>query len=77
METVRKTLTEKEYEWYEEKCKEDTDFKMKIVEALNFMDGNRTLHEIIKAISAEYTETKADDVLKFLRNLEKMKLISL
>ena len=77
MESVRRTLTEKEYEWYEEKCKEDTAFRMKMVETLNFMDGKRTLHEIVKAISAEYTETKTEDVLKFLCNLEKMKLISL
>jgi len=77
MEAVRKASTEKEYEWYEEKCKKDTAFGMKMVEGLNFMDGKRTLYEIITAVSAEYTETKAEDVLRFLRNLEKMKLISL
>jgi len=77
MEAVRKALTEKEYEWYEEKQEKDTTFRMKMVEALNFMDGKRTLYEIIKAVSAEYTETKAEDVLKFLRYLEKMKLVSL
>ncbi len=77
METVRKALTEKEYEWYEEKQEKDTTFRMKMVEVLNFMDGKRTLYEIIKAVSAEYTETKAEDVLKFLRYLEKMKLVSL
>jgi len=77
METVRKALTEKEYEWYEEKRKKDTAFGMKMVEVLNFMDGKRTLYEIIMAVSAEYTETKAEDVLRFLRYLERMKLISL
>ena len=77
METVRKALTEKEYEWYEEKHKKDKAFRMKMVEVLNFMDGKRSLYEIIKAVSAEYTETKAEDVLKFLRYLEKMRLVSL
>jgi len=77
MDAVRKVLTEKEYEWYEEKRKKDAAFGMKMVEVLNFMDGKRTLYEIVKAVSAEYDETKADDVLKFLRDLEKMKLISL
>jgi len=41
------------------------------------MDGKRTLYEIVRAVSAEYTETKAEDLLKFMRDLEKMKLISL
>lgn len=77
METVRKALTEKEYEWYEEKRKKDTAFGMKMVEVLNFMDGKRNLYEIIRAVSAEYTDTRAGDILKFLRDLEKMKLISL
>lgn len=77
MEFVRKALTEKEYEWYEEKRKKDSAFEMKMVEVLNFMDGKRTLYEIVGAVSAEYTETKAEDVLKFLRDLERMNLISL
>lgn len=76
-ETFRKALTEKGYEWYEEKLKKDPAFRMKMAEALNFMDGKRTLYEIVRAVSAEYTETKAEDLLKFMRDLEKMKLISL
>jgi len=76
-ETFRKALTEKEYEWYEEKLKKEPAFRMKMVEALNFMDGTRTLYEIVRAVSAEYTETKAEDLLKFVRDLEKMKLVSL
>lgn len=77
MDTVRKALTEKEYEWYEEKGKKDAAFGVKMVEVLNFMDGKRTLYEIVKAVSAEYTETKAQDVLKFLRDLGRMRLVSL
>ncbi|MDH5449823.1 MAG: DUF4910 domain-containing protein [Candidatus Bathyarchaeota archaeon] len=77
MEAVRKALTEKEHEWYEEKRKKDPTFGMKVVEALNFMDGKRTLYEIIKAISAEYTETRVEDILEFLRDLEKLELVSL
>ena len=77
METIRKALAEKEYEWYEEKRKKDTTFRMKMVEVLNFMDGKRNLYEIIRAVSAEFTDTRAGDILKFLRDLEKMKLISL
>jgi len=75
-ETFRKALTEKEYGWFEEKRRKDTTFLMKMAEALNFMDGKRPLYEIVRAVSAEYTETKAEDLLRFLRDLEKMKLIS-
>ena len=75
-ETFRKALTEKEYEWYEEKLKKEPAFRMKMVEALNFMDGKRTLYEIIRIVSAEYTETKAEDLLRFMGDLEKMKLVS-
>jgi hypothetical protein len=77
METVRKSITDEEFEWYEKKLKKDPAFQMKIIEVLNFMDGKRTLYEIINSVSAEYTETKAEDVLKYLRYLEKIKLVSL
>jgi len=77
METLRKALTEKEYEWYEEMREKDSAFEMKTAELLNFIDGKRNLYDIIKAVSAEYTETKAKDAIKFLRDLEKMKLISM
>ena len=77
MDTVKRALTEKEYEWYEEKGKKDAAFGVKMAEVLNFMDGKRILFEIIKAVSAEYTEITAEDVLKFLRDLERIKLVSL
>ena len=77
MEAFRKALTEKEWKWYQEKRKEDRRFGLKMVEALNFMDGKKTVHDIVTAVSAEYTETKTEDILKFLQDLEKMKLISL
>ncbi|KPV65267.1 MAG: Peptidase family M28 [Candidatus Bathyarchaeota archaeon BA1] len=77
MEAVRKALTEEEYKWYEDMREKDAAFKMKVAELLNFMDGKRTLHEIIRAVSAEYTETNAEHILKFLQDLEKMKLVSM
>ncbi len=77
MEAFRKALAEKEWKWYQEKRKEDRRFGVKMVEVLNFMDGKKTVHDIVTAVSAEYTETKTEDVLNFLQDLEKMKLISL
>jgi hypothetical protein len=73
----KKELGEKEYEWYEEIGDKDPDFEKKSAEILNFMDGKRNAYEILKAVSAEYTETDPERVVKFLRDLEKTKLITL
>lgn len=72
----QKELGEKEYEWYLEIGDKDADFEKKSAEILNFMDGKRDAHEILQAVSAEYTETDPEHVLKFLKDLEKTKLIT-
>ena len=73
---VRKGLSEEEYEWYREIDEKDREFYRKAAEIMNFMDGKRSLHEILKAVSAEYGETDPENVLKFLRDLEKMSLVA-
>lgn len=73
---LKKELGEKEYEWYEEIDEKDAEFGKKMPEVLNFMDGKRTALDIVKAVSAEYTQTNVEHVLKFLRDLEKIKLIT-
>ena len=72
----QKELGEKEYEWYVEIGDKDADFEKKSAEILNFMDGKRDAYEILQAVSAEYTETDPEHVLKFLKDLEKTKLIT-
>jgi hypothetical protein len=72
----RKLLGEEEYEWYSEIDEKDAEFSKKMPEILNFMNGKRTAHEITKAVSAEYTPTNTEHVLKFLKDLEKTKLIA-
>jgi hypothetical protein len=74
---LKKTLSEKELEWYEEVREKDEDFGKKSAEVLNFTDGKRSAYEIVKAVSAEYGETNPEHVLKFLRDLEKAKLVEL
>jgi hypothetical protein len=74
---LRKTLSEKELESYEEVRKIDEDFDKKTAEVLNFMNGKRSICEIVMAVSAEYSETNPEHVLKFLRDLEKSKLVEL
>jgi len=74
---LKKTLSEKELEWYEKMREKDVDFDKKSAEVLNFMNGKRRIYEIVKAVSAEYSETDPEHVLKFVRDLEKTKLVEL
>jgi hypothetical protein len=74
--SLKKALGEKEYKWYQDVSDKDTQFSKKTPEILNFMDGQRNALEIMNSVSAEYNETDPEHVLKFLRDLEKLKLIS-
>lgn len=74
---VRKGLGAEEFEWYRKVEEEDKEFGKKMAEMLNFMDGERSLYEILKAISAEYGETKPEGAVKMVRDLEKLKLVAL
>jgi len=76
METFKELLGEEEYKWYEEIGEKDKQFGRKRAEILNFMDGKRTLYEIVNAVSAEYTETSIEHALRFVKDLEKTKLIT-
>jgi len=73
---LKKMLGEEEYEWYDKIGEKDEEFSKKMPEVLNFADGERTVYDITKAVSAEYTPTDVENVLKFLRDLEKTKLIA-
>jgi len=76
-DVIRKEFAEKEYEWFEEMIKKDIDFEKKVKELLNFMDGKRTLSEIVKAVSTEYSDFKVEDALRFVRSMEMLKLVSI
>jgi len=77
-DTFRQLLGEEEYRWYDEMDDKDIQFERKRAEIVNFMDGKRTLRDIVKAVSAEYgTETSTEHALKFVKDLEKTKLITL
>ena len=73
---LKKMLGEQGYEWYDKIGEKDAEFSKKMQEILNFADGERTAYDISKAVSAEYTPTDVEDVLKFLRDLEKIKLVA-
>jgi hypothetical protein len=76
-ESMRKGLDEKDFEWYLETDEKDAEFSKKAAEILNFMNGKRNLYEIVKAVSAEYSDTDPEYALRFVRDLEKLKLVSL
>jgi len=73
---LKNVLGEKEYEWYQEIYEKDHQFGTKAEEFINFMDGKRSAYDIVKAVSAEYGETDPEHMLKFLRDLEKTKLLT-
>jgi hypothetical protein len=73
---LKEVLGEKEYEWYREIDEKDSDFDKKAAEVVNFMDSRRSAHNILDAVSAEYSETNPEHLLKFLRDLEKANLIT-
>jgi hypothetical protein len=75
-DVLKKALGEKEYEWYREILERDPQFRAKAEEFINFMDGKRSAFDIVKAVSAEYGETDPELLLKFLRDLEKAKLLT-
>jgi len=75
-DVLKRALGEKEYEWYEKISEKDKQFDTKMMEILNFMDGKRSAHEIAEAVSAEYSETNTEYVLKFLKDLEKTNLVA-
>lgn len=74
-DVLKNAIGEKEYEWYDKINERDDEFSKKTAEILNFIDGKRTAQDITKAVSAEYSPTEIEHVLKFLRDLEKAKLI--
>jgi hypothetical protein len=76
-DTLKKLLGEEEFRWYEEMAQKDTKFPIKRAEIINFMNGKRTLHDIVKAVLAEYTDVSVEHALKLINDLEKTKLISL
>jgi hypothetical protein len=76
-DVLKKTLSEKELEWYDEVREKDEDFAKKSAEVLNFMNGKRSIYEIVKAVSAEYSETNPEHVVKLLQDLEKAKLVEI
>jgi hypothetical protein len=70
-DALKEKLGSKDYEWYDTISEKDLHFGKKMLEIVNFMDGRRTASEIACSVSAEYGSTDPEQVLKFLKDLEK------
>jgi aminopeptidase-like protein len=75
-EALKQALSEKEYEWYQEIWDKDPEFVKKMGEIVNFIDGKRSAYNILMAVSAEYNETNPEYCLRFLKDMEKAKLVT-
>jgi hypothetical protein len=54
----------------------DSLFSKKMYEIVNLMDGKRDLSEITDFVSAEYGHTDHRDVLRFVEDLKRIRLVS-
>ncbi len=76
LDFLKKELGEEEYERYERIAEEDKEFRKKTYEIVNFINGERTVYDIVQAVSAEYSRTKPEHVLRLMRDLERSGLVS-
>ncbi|MDI7245907.1 MAG: DUF4910 domain-containing protein [Bacillota bacterium] len=66
---------EKRREYYEGRQKDDPSFQLKLIEAVNYMDGRRALGRIAALVAAEFPGFTLDDLKGFVEDLEKAGLV--
>lgn len=69
-------IRQKNPQAYKDLEKADPDFLRKLPEIVNFTDGRRSIAGIALAVAAEYGPTDQAHVLMFMRDLERIKLVS-
>jgi len=74
-DVIRDTLSSADYERFQDLEDSDPGFYKKTIEILNFMDGRRSIADIVRAVSAEYSPTEPKTVKAYLEFLEKMALV--
>jgi hypothetical protein len=73
-EAMPDVLGGKRCAWHDDAEKRDPLFAKKMFEIINLMDGERDLCEIVEFVSAEYTPTEMEDVLRFVSDLKAARL---
>ncbi len=76
-DALKESLSEDRLRWHADMENDDVIFSVKMVEVLNFADGKRTVSEIAKAVSSEYSRTDVAVVLRYLKDLESIGLVEL
>jgi len=76
-ETFSERIGEKRADWYSGAVSEDKDFSREVYEALNFADGRRSLHEIVRTVSAEFGPTDGAIFLRLMKDLRDAGLVKL
>ena len=74
-DVIRDTLSRAEYEKFQDLEDSDPDFGKKSVEILNFMDGRRSVADLVRAVSAEYSPIEPRTVKAYVEFLRKMGLV--
>ncbi len=76
-DVIRDTLSNADFEKFQDIEDSDPDFGKKSVEMLNFMDGRRSVADLVRAVSAEYSPIDPETVKAYIDFLRKMGLVEL
>lgn len=74
-DVIRDTLSPSDYDKFQDLEESDPDFYKKSVEILNFMDGRRSVEDLARIVSAEYSPTEVKIVKTYVEFLRKMRLV--
>jgi hypothetical protein len=74
-DVIRDTLNPSDYDKFQDLEESDPDFYKKSIEILNFMDGRRSVADLVRAVSAEYSPTDPKTVRTYVEFLRKMRLV--
>lgn len=66
---------ERRREHYESRQRDDPGFQLKLIEAVNYMDGRRALGRIAALVAAEFPGFTLDDLKGFVEDLERAGLV--
>lgn len=68
-------MDERRREHYESRQRDDPSFQLKLVEAVNYMNGGRTLERIATLVASEFPGFTLDDLKGFVDDLERAGLV--
>ncbi|MCU0859012.1 MAG: DUF4910 domain-containing protein [Thermoplasmata archaeon] len=76
-DTFRERVGDKRAARYDEAEEDDDDLHRKIYEAMNLADGKRSVHEIVRIVSAEFGPTEAKVMVELMKDMDHAGLVKL